>query len=379
MLISAYIIIVTAKSEDRSNTINVHSQDRDKHTFEAWKTLEKHLKEIDLKTHFTTGFLPDIGLKMIQETDELQDIRDMIKAGRRLYLHVISQENKACIVFDECMIKEDASVCHDGIVALVEALPDFWKPRTLTDQALQITPATVEYGGQAYLRSDCIFYIQTESQSGSLISETFATSSEFRWALGFSSKSALAAQLFKPITLFKIDYLEGRISGPAAISAAHYFCKESPDSNEVSLREAAFIGGIRNGVVPLGTDANGLYRLCEQGQLQYLLTGVLQGRLPGVWIDDTTEAGLANVVPTVAVLLNECCMKANSLGKFDDKTEFLAFVAAYSQENPFLADGKFPELLQAFHGGIESTAKYMSDADAAIPIIDPKDLSAKGG
>jgi len=340
--------------------VNVHSENRDDKTHNAYLALMAHLSGVNLPSYLIKEVFPDFGLKILNTTDSNQEILDLTQTGRLLYLNILV--NKKFIISDECLIKENGTENLNGISVSVEVLPDFWKPRTNENKVLHIMSDSIQYNNQIYPRTDCRISVHTKPQSESLISKAFEDNPKFRWALGFASNMRLSNLLFKPLIFSRATYSDGVVLGRFALPEVHYFCKQSDDPNEVRLREAAFIGGILNGVIPLAENPNGLYRLCEKGQLQYLLSATLQGRFPGVMIDDTTMPGLEGVVPAVSVLVNECCLEAGHLGKFEDKRAFLEFVdTVYIPKNPFLAGDKHSGLKDQFKKSVNDVALLMDD------------------
>lgn len=354
--------VFVAQLRDRKTLVNVHDGSRDSKTFNAFQTLKEHIGKLEAN-YFWNVFLSDLGLKememSIKTLEELSSNQESYK-DKSLYLVCYLSGNKFRsqeIVLNEIQHDKNQSQLTFNIV------PENGYP-VETERSL----IRIDNKGEIFDKTknvsikQAVIYVPIEHSNSSL-SNSFKNDLLFRFALGFTTISG--NPLFFP-QLFNQFYLvpyKSKVVGREVLMYAHAFVNIAQDSNEQRLREAAFINGIKDGVTLSNYGPNKWYRFCEKGQAQYLLITLLQGRLPGVMIDDTTMEGLKNVIPSVNELVTECCLNAQKQ-RADNQETFMAFVKNdYTRNNPFLSGNEYPDLKEKFWSEIKTYARYLDPAE----------------
>lgn len=350
---------------DHPTIINVHNGSRDKKTLDAYRKLYAHVGQLP-GDYFRRVFIPDLGLKHLNLS--LTTIAEMALDPNEYY-------NKIYYLF--CLGKSKPWLYLEFVLEEIQQestmyrmifykIPEIGYPSDSLKESFTLSDK-LTYQNQHFDPKFSHFFTLEPPTLPSLISEAFQKDPKFRYSLGFATQELSLTKPFYPIIFQRFPLSSGQINGLNLLNEAYQFCKMSSNSDEIKLREAAYINGMKHGIEPLAEDPKKLYRLCEQGQTQYLLSTLIQGRLEGVMIDDTSMQGLEAVIPSVKDLVTECCLNAEKHQKYTTQKEFMDFVTDdYCRNNPFLSGDRYPELKKGFWEGIEVVSRYLDQSEEHI-------------
>lgn len=352
-------------SSDRHTHIDVHSDNRDARTFEAYERLKLETgTTFNAHHYFIHTFLPQLGLRAnaaVLGSDNHPEWAQLKGQTVFYILDTIANDDELNSQLYESLITD--VLLTDTQVSLKVAETN----EKMSHLIFDFKKKTTTYNG-APIQTHLISTIPPEpSFSNSPLYKAFQTNFKFKYGLGFAANALNHTDVFKPLLFSAVAYVPFNntlVIGRNILMRTFHYCIAHNDPKEVSLRLAAFIGGVSDFCEKNHHDDTVIHRLCELGQMQRLFITTLQGRLPGVLIDNVTNPQLKAIIPTVADLVNECCHNVFLKEKLHFKEDILAYVDSYIATHPYLSNPQYTSLKDQF---IKDMASVCQDYDSKEP------------